>query len=407
MGNVGAALRLGAESMIYNPAGLAFINGKMDFAAGATGVISRVSHSYNGLTTKTDNPMGTPLFVYAGIRLTQNLAAGVSLNNPAGNSVNWPEHWAGAHVVQTSSLKAFSLQPTLSYKMLDDKLSVGVGMMVVWGNFSTSKALIGANALNAFAPMFPILGTIADKVPVATTLEGKTQIGVGLNIGLHYQLSPRWTVGLSYRSKVNMKVDKGEASLDFASPEIKQLIAGLSGYGVVIPPLDQGNFKAEMPIPANVNLGVAYRSYSGLLLSAELQWVGWGAFDELVIQFDEKVGHFKTVSPKGYSNTMIYRIGGQYTLCPKFDVRLGFYYDSTPVNKTQYYSPETPGSNKTAFTGGFTYRPCGGFAIDAALTYSTGPKTQGTFEYPTGSTPFIGEYKVSAFLPSLALRYSF
>jgi len=409
MGNAGVALKLGAESMIYNPAGLSFMKGSVDLSAGVTGVKSFITYTNGNDKFETKNPLGTPLFFYAGFKITQNLAAGVSLNNPAGNSIHWPDNWKGATIVQNSSLQAFSAQPTLSFKFLDDKVSIGVGAMIMWGNFSNSKALIPANGLAALVPLVPSLGQYADVVPVSAKLSGDAKINYGFNVGVLFSPVPSFSIGVSYRSKVDLKVDKGNTDINYADEQLKQIISNLAAYGVTIPPLDQGTFSASMPIPSNINVGVSFKPSDNFLLTAEVQRVGWGAFKELVIQYDEKVGNFKSVLPKEYSNTLIYRIGGQWTAFPSFDVRLGFYYDTTPVNKDWCYSPETPGSNKMAFTCGYSWRLFTGFSFDFALTYSHGAKTTGYFsESPVSSaTGFGGDYKVHAFLPSVGLSYYF
>ena len=324
MGNTGVALKLGAESMIYNPAGLSFMKGSLDLAAGVTGVRSFVKYTNGNYNAETDNPLGTPLFVYAGFKITKNLAAGVSLNNPAGNSIYWPDNWNGATIVQSSSLQAFSLQPSLSFKFLDNKVSLGVGAMIMWGNFSNSKALIPANGLAGIAQVNPAVKPFLDKyvdmVPVSAKLYGDAKVNYGFNVGLLFSPIPELTFGISYRSKVDLKVDEGNTDLNFADQEMKQFISGLGAYGVVVPPLDQGTFSASMPIPSNINFGVSYQPSETFLITAELQRVGWGVFDELVIQYDQNVGNFKSVVPKKYSNTMIYRIGGQWTAYPRFDV---------------------------------------------------------------------------------------
>ena len=414
MGNAGTALKLGSESMIYNPAGLSFINGSVDFSAGVTGVRSFVTYTNGNYEAKTNNPLGTPLYLYAGFKITQNLAAGVSLNNPAGNSIVWDDNWKGGTLVQNSSLQAFSVQPTLSFKFLDDMLSVGAGAMIMFGNFSTSKALIPVNGLAgigvAYPPAKPILDKYATVVPVSATLSGKAKTGVGFNVGLLFSPISQLSIGVSYRSKVDLKVDGGETEINYASDEMKQFIAGLNpAFGVVIPPLDKGKFSASMPIPSNLNVGAAYHFGKSGSVTAEVQFVGWKAFEELVLQWDEKAMNIKSVVPKNFVNTMIYRIGAQFGVLPSFDVRLGAYYDMTPVDINAYYSPETPGSNKTALTCGWSWRPVTGLSVDFAFTYSNGPKTTGKFTAApfTAAAPFTGDYKVHAFLPALGLSYKF
>ena len=73
MANVGTAMKLGAESIYFNPAATAFQESKFNISVGATGILSYVSASTlpsmeNGyessLTEDSDNKMSTPLHMY-------------------------------------------------------------------------------------------------------------------------------------------------------------------------------------------------------------------------------------------------------------------------------------------------------------------------------------------------------
>ena len=53
---------------------------------------------------------------------------------PDGSSVDWGDDWSGAHLIQNISLAAYTFQPTVSFKICD-RLSIGAGMTITWGNF--------------------------------------------------------------------------------------------------------------------------------------------------------------------------------------------------------------------------------------------------------------------------------
>ena len=93
MGHVGTGMKLGAESMHFNPAGLVFLRTNMDFSLGISAIMAKAKYSYDGYSAKTDNPVGTPLYAYAGFKIYDNLAAGISLTTPYGNSLKWPKNW--------------------------------------------------------------------------------------------------------------------------------------------------------------------------------------------------------------------------------------------------------------------------------------------------------------------------
>ena len=277
MGHVGTGMKLGAESMHFNPAGLVYLNGHMDMSVGISGIFSNARYKNGDYSAKTDNSVGTPVYAYVGYRIYDNLAAGISLTTPYGNSLKWPQAWKGAHLIQDITLKSYIIQPTLSYKILDN-LSVGVGLQIAMGNVNLSRALLPVGAL------VPILGAdYQDVVPVSATLDGKSKVKLGYHIGVMYDVCDKVTLGLSYRSRIRMKVKEGTAELDYASEKIKDLLDATGQ----IPPLDKGTFHAQLPLPSNTTFGVSYRPTDRWKLALDLQFVGWSAYDSLNVVFNE------------------------------------------------------------------------------------------------------------------------
>jgi len=421
MGHLGTALKLGGESMLFNPAGLSFMTGKIDVSLGVTTIFSKVTYTNvaGDYTAESDNPMGTPIFGYLGFKLSDKLFAGVSITNPAGNSLFWPKDWKGSHLVQDISLKAYSVQPTLSYKF-SEKFSIGAGLMIDFGDFEMNKGLIPVGGLDGYlaSPSFPEAYKVAIRgaagiTPISANLNGKASPSIGYNIGILYNPNDKWSFGLSYRSKVMMKVEDGATYLSYATTQLGSLITILATPPITTNPLYSASiagavslngqkFTAELPIPSNLNFGVAYKATKKLLVSAELQYVGWKAYDSLIIKFTS----FTSKSAKNFKNSMIYRIGGEYKACEKMAFRLGFIYDSTPVD-LMLYGPETPGANKMSFTGGLTYSPTKKMAIDLGFQYLNGAKTRGSLPQAAPMTAFVGDYKSTALIPSLGFHFTF
>jgi len=408
MGHVGTAMKLGAESMHFNPAGLSHMDKIIDLSGGASFIFSNAEYtSTDGYSASSENNPSTPLYLYAGYKVLNDLSVGVSLTNPYGSGLKWPSNWRGAHLVQEISLKAFSIQPTASYKFLNDRLSVGAGLMIFMGDVSIGRALMPVGSL---VPML-LDADYAGVVPVQARLSGKANVGLGYNVGAMFDITKQWAVGVSYRSEVKMKVDegKGEVTYNVGEP-IKSMLSG-SGQ---IPPLNEGAFSASMPMPANLNIGVAYKPTTKLILSADFQYVFWSAYERLDIEFSEEIWNgnqgYKISSVKDYSNAFAVRLGGQYNVMSCLDVRLGAYFDKTPVNDN-FYNPETPGADKIGVTAGLSFYPVKNLSIDAAFTYIQGLKQEGvSCPDPTPADParvFEGDYKVSALMPSIGIAYKF
>jgi len=94
MGHTGTALKLGAESMIFNPAGLAFEKSTIDFQASVTGIFAHASATVDGTRYNTSNPASTPMAFNLGMKVYDNFAAGVSFYTPYGSGITWGDNWA-------------------------------------------------------------------------------------------------------------------------------------------------------------------------------------------------------------------------------------------------------------------------------------------------------------------------
>lgn len=454
MGHVGVAMKLGAESMHFNPAGLAFMENKIHLSAGVSGVFSKGKFTDGDYVQRPDNTPSTPLYVYAGFKIYDNLAAGVSVTTPYGSSMNWGKDWKGAHLVQDITLKAFNVQPTVSWK-ITDRLSVGAGLMMEFGNIELSRALIGPGEMNnmanglmeQFGPILaqhPELAALIkptvdklmtdmakyqDASAASVNLKGDAGVRLGFNVGAMFDINEKWTVGVSYRSKVKARVKEGNISLSYANetdlknnllPQVAGLLktAEAAGFPIPesmkdfsIPPLDEGTFSAELPLPDNWNVGVTFKPTNRWILSGEVQFVGWGAYKNLAINFaPSSLSKYDMVARKEYKNSRIYRVGAQFAATNRLDVRLGAYFDESPV-KDDYLNPETPSMNKFGITTGLSFRPIAPLSIDFAFSYVTGFGRDGSYSDKsliTGNDrTFGGHYNIYALMPSIGVSYAF
>lgn len=449
MGHVGTALKLNSESLHFNPAGAAFQTSKFDISAGITGISSYVKYTnidYTGenrISAESDNKISTPLYLYFNYKPTDRLGIGLSFTTPFGSAMKWPSNWAGAHLIQSINLTAYQFQPTVSYKICG-RLSVGVGLTVAWGKFDLSRSMfpVGAATNNTIAGLLtasgmpeyvPLFTGAGDKALLSAKLEGSAKAAVGVNIGLMWDVHEQWTLGFSYRSRLNMKVKKGTAELNYLSPEIKQV---LSATGL-IPRLDEGTFTAELPLPTNLTWAVAFRPADKWEFAVDLQWVGWSAYKELNVSFNEPELKIEDInSVKNYKNTLIFRFGGEYKACDLIHARMGMYVDESPV-RSDYLNPETPSMTKLAYTAGLTINPIKCMSIDLAYGYvaSADPERTGSYPYTNSLTygitykqmiasgktpeeaasaatkaanqPFSGNYALHAHTFSIGVRFRF
>lgn len=134
----------------------------------------------------------------------------------------------------------------------------------------------------------------AGEALVSARLEGSADVAVGVNAGIMWDINSEWSLGMSWRSRMNMKVGSGRAALSYVSPETQQYLtllnalSTMAGGSEVIPGLDRGTFSAELPLPTTVTWGVSFRPAPKWEFAVDLQWVGWSAYEALNVEFNEK-----------------------------------------------------------------------------------------------------------------------
>ena len=89
MGHVGVAMKLGAESQIFNPGALSFMNKTMEVSGAMSAIKATAKADVDGTGYETSNKVSTPMNFSAAFRIYDNLYAGVTLYTPYGSSINW------------------------------------------------------------------------------------------------------------------------------------------------------------------------------------------------------------------------------------------------------------------------------------------------------------------------------
>lgn len=382
MGHTGAGQKLGATSIHFNPGAMAFMPGKYDFSLGASGVFSKNKFEGNEGISRSDNPMGTPLFFYGAMQLSDKFAAGIGVNSPYGNSLKWGDDWQGRYLIQDISLQAIFVKPTLSYK-LSDNLSIGAGLIIGFGSVDLNRAL-------SFASINPALpdGQV--------NLKGSTT-SYGFTAGLFYQVSEKFSAGVSYRSKVLMKMEGGDAN--FTVP---------TAVSALFP--EDNKFSAELPMPSNLTFGLGFQASEKWFFAFDLQAVGWSAYKSLDFDFEKESAAVQdSKNARKFENSMIYRLGASYTPSSSIILRAGVYYDETPIPE-DYLTPETPGTNKVGASIGLSWFLSEKLSVDASLLRIMGEERKdGYRDYPSAAMPigFYGTYNTSAWLPGIGISYTF
>lgn len=326
MGHTGTALHLGAESQIFNPAGMGWLDKSFELSASVSPIFAygEATPKSTGVTCKTDNKAATPMSVNVGFSIYDNFKAGVAFYTPYGSSINWTDNWPGADLNQSVSLKVFTIQPTLAWK-ITPKLSVGAGLMVTWGSVDLNKGLVSPQGFDAMmqqlAPGYPSIG---NTVPASVNLKGNAHPRLGVNVGVMYDINGQWTVGANFRQEMMMRVKAGEASVRYASREIESILESKLGL------INHAEFTAKMPCAAIYNVGVSYKPIKPLVLAFDVQFTQWSAYKQLDIEFlNPDLAGFNQNIPKNYHDSWTFHLGAQYNLTDRFDLRAGLMLDTS------------------------------------------------------------------------------
>lgn len=411
MAHTGVAQKLESESMFFNPAGMAFMDKTMSFSASVNALAPSVTAIIDGKKYSNATNVSTPFMATLGFSIYDNLKAGVAMYIPYGSSIDWGENWPGAVLNQNVNLKSYTIQPTISWR-ITPKFSVGAGLMMSWGNVDLNKGLIDAVTFGKMVSAQTGVPYTDNATPASVNINGTAQICWGANFGVLYDINKKWSVGASFRTEQKLKVKTGDATVSYSSELAQQLLG--SRLNVI-----NSQFKSSMPMPWVLSLGTTYRPIDKLKLAFDMQLTGWKAYKQLDIEFlSTEAAKYNQHIVKNYHNSFTFRLGGEYALTNRFDIRAGFIVDLPPVDKNRY-NPETPAMTKLEPSAGFSFRPIQNLSIDLCVLYvhGTGVKNvKCTYEdklaemIPALGSPFktlTADYKLHALSGALGISYSF
>ena len=381
MGHTGVAIINSAELGFHNPAGLVYLDSKFSLSAGVTPVFAQVAwqNSSTGEYAKTDNPMATPFYFNAAYKVKDWLSVGLSVYTPYGSTVEWPDDWAGSHLVNNIALQAIYVQPLASVR-ISDKFSLGGGPILVLGSVNFNRNLnrtltdIDGNRANA-------------------TIDASGATAWGWSLAAMYNVNEKLRLGLNYRAEVIMKAEDGTA--DFENVPNTPLA-----------PFKDTTFDAELPMPAELTVGLSYQLNEKWLFAFDYNRAFWEVYESLDLDFaDPNIPDSK--NPRNYKDASIYRFGAEYKATDRLDLRVGYYYDESPVQEG-YFAPETPRNDSQGFTAGLSLDVTSRLALDASFAYVRFAEVDASYDHYQENgvnVPFSGTYKSTAFITGLGVTY--
>ena len=225
----------------------------------------------------------------------------------------------------TTDILVWDLHPTVAKTFMDDKLSLGLGLSVQRADFELRRTVLTRTPLGYTRPydFFP--------VDERMTTNGW---GLGFNAGILYKISPKFQLGFSYLSPVDIDL-KGNLELEMYLPVIPS--SELLGETVYF---KDGDFETTLPLPGEVGVGVMYRFNEKLILTSDVSSVSWSRLEFLdTWDYNLVAGQLDTLYallreaelPFNWDNIIRFSLGGEYVLREGLFLRGGYFFEQSPI----------------------------------------------------------------------------
>ena len=370
----------GADTAYFNPANMVFLNPDLHYLEGGLTAVYLPKNDFTG----TQGITGVGLIPatasseheWAAFPTTHYVHTaqgpwrwGVSVVTPGGLTKRWSSPVQKLFAEEFSLLTA-EINPSLAYKV-SDTFAVAVGARVI---YSEGEVYSDGNDLG---------------IPLKREMKGDT-IEFGWNVALAWHPTPDIDVGITYRSKVDLK-EEGTANLY------------LGGVG------KQYDAEVSVPLPAALNVAVAKTFDDRLTVELVYERTFWSAYDTLDFEYatalPSALAPFDEPKDKDWKDTNTFRIGLTYRYSDRLTLMAGYAYDETPIpDRTLSY--ELPDSDAHIFSAGFRYKQNDHLEWGAAILYDH--KTSRTLELGENENGIVGTFdKGGAILTTVGFSYTF
>lgn len=320
------------SALFYNPAGITQLPGtQVMLGTSVVYLDSTFRSSTSGESTQLQDQFPIIPHLYITHRFKQwdeRLSIGLGIFTPFGIVIDWPDNWQGRFDSTVAKLRVTIYQPTVAFQATKD-LSLAAGLRI-------------ADVAAAFERQFavPALGIVESKLRA----HDLTANPIGWNVGILYRVTDTTSVGLQFRSELQAKLD-GQA--DFTGP------ASLA--------FSNTGFHSSIKLPPQLVAGVSTKFFPRWTINADIEWEGWRTLGSLPLNFDATPGSpvpqsaLNSPGPRLWTNSYVFRIGGEFAATDRIAIRGGYFFDETPIPDNTF-DPNIPNADLHALTAGLGYK---------------------------------------------------
>jgi long-chain fatty acid transport protein len=380
------------SALFHNAGGIAFAD-HTEFAAGATWIHSTKAEfqgaaPFPGNVSAEEKPLSEfPPHLYWVQPVNPSFKFGVGIETPFGLTTEWknPNTFAGRFISTKAALRVIDLNPTVAWR--SGNFGIGVGAIARFSDVELNRAVGRPN---------PFTQRVSDIARVKLTSDFNE--GYGWNVGILHHFNPSFSWGLSYRSKVKVDYEDGEARFTqvlTGFPQFDAAVRAQIPFGTDLP------VKTSIEFPDEASLGLAFGVSPNLLVETDFNWTGWSSFDQLTIDFTN-ANAFDSTIRENWKDANNYRLGVRWTVSPTAQWRFGYVFDETPQPE-EAVSPLLPDADRNGFTVGYGYS--GGVKLDLAVMYLPFKERTRARSFTQEPNPFLGTYNTTAWLFGTTVRF--
>ncbi|WP_321403715.1 outer membrane protein transport protein [Maridesulfovibrio sp.] len=337
------------SAIAWNPAGITQLEGT-HMSAGVAMLSPKMDLTTTEGGVSTVNSMTENVFFVPNVYITQqindNVWLGVGTFTRFGLGTEFDSKWSGRYASYNTAIETYSFNPNLAYKF-NEYISFAAGIEFMKVRADLRKTLDAARQYDT--------STYNTDVDQRIVVNGFTP---GFNAAIHITPSEEWSIGLSWRSKMNHRAS-GCASYE-VTPGAAALGTGL---------FNDSEVSMDMNTPHMIFGGVEYKPLKNLSLEFDAVYSMWSDYSSIDYHFDKAsaVGLNDISSPKKWNDVWKFQVGVEYLPIEDLALRVGYFYDQSPIpdGYIDYMLPTSDRQN-VSFGIGWKYQ---GFSIDAAYNY--------------------------------------
>ncbi|NLV24241.1 MAG: TonB-dependent receptor [Deltaproteobacteria bacterium] len=372
----------GPSAIFFNPALLNDLGGtQVEVGTTLLSFNRSFKSSTDGRGHAMDDDLYFPSTFYLSHACNDRVTVGLGVFSPFGLATDWDPRWEGRYISTRAEMTTYTLNPVVSVRVTP-RLSLAGGVNFVWADAELENKI----------PAYPL----AD---INQKFKGD-DFGVGFNLGLAFQATERITLGLSYRSEVDLTVT-GDASFRLPDP-------GLGAY------FSKTGGKADQTLPRQVFAGIAWQITEPLTVETGVRWEDWSSNERMKIKLDRPIGPpgsavSEKIVPRDWRDTWAYNLGVTYRLNDHVALLAGYLYGENPVPNSTF-DPSIPDSDTHLFTLG-TDLTFGNLLLSLSYGYQKQENRRKNnlvgAEYAALGGTANGRYETDVHLAALSVGYRF